>query len=262
MGTILTMTFKEYKDIEHPAPYVLHLEGSSDAQLLYYGARHCFDPADPMFGDLQARFREFQPNVVLVEGTRADVPPPPGPLPPDPDDVIKASGECGYVCFLARVDHVPVLGLDPPFDAEVQHLLASYPKEQLLLFYCLEQTVQYHRTQSKPPYEKYMGGFAGFMARRLGLEPAMAPFAFLRALYDQEFGQALDWETVSDEIVSPLVWESFSNQICRQSSYFRDSAQVATLLETVHTHRKVFAVVGASHVVMQERALREAFAAT
>jgi hypothetical protein len=261
MVTISTMTFEEYKDIEHPAPYVLHFKGSTGAQLLYYGARHCFDPAEPMFRDLQARFCEFQPSVVLVEGARADVPPPPRPLPPGPEDVIRESGECGYVCFLAQVAQVPVLGLDPPFDAEVKHLLVSYPKEQLLLFYCLEQTIQYRRMQSKPPYEKYMGGFAGSIARRLGLELPMAPLAFLRALYEKEFGRALDWEAFPDDVVSPLVWEGSSNEICRQSSYVRDSSQVATLLEAVQTHRKVFAVVGASHVVMQERALHEAFAA-
>ena len=115
--------------------------------------------------------------------------------------------------------------------------------------------------ESKPSYEKYMGGFAEFIARRLSLEPSLSPLAFLDALYEKEFGHALDWETFPDEIVCPLVWESFNNEICRQSSYFRDSSQVGTLLETVQTHHKVFAVVVASHVVMQERALRKAFTA-
>jgi hypothetical protein len=166
MATIATMTFEEYKDIEHPAPYVLHLEGKSGAELLYYGSRHSCDPADPMFDDIRARFLALQPNVALVEGTRSDVPPPPTPLPPDPDDVIRASGEGGYVCFLANAHSVPILGLDPPFGAEVEHLLASFAKEQLFLFYCLEMVVQYRRTESRPPYEEYMGRFCEFMVRR------------------------------------------------------------------------------------------------
>jgi hypothetical protein len=88
----------------------------------------------------------------------------------------------------------------------------------------------------------------------------MAPLALLHTLYEREFGHELNWETYPDESVCPLVWEGFTNEICRQSSYFRDSSQVAALLEAVEAHQKAFAVVGASHVVMQERALREAFA--
>jgi hypothetical protein len=258
MVTIVTMTFEEYKDIEHPAPYVLHLQGSC-VELLYYGSRHSCDPADPMFDDIRSRFLALQPSVALVEGTRSDVPPPP-PLPPDPDDVIRTSGEGGYVGFLANAHSVPVLGLDPPFDAEVEHLLASFSKEQLFLFYCLEMVVQYRRMESRPSYEEHMGGFCGFMARRLSLETPMAPLALLHTLYRRAFGHELDWETMPDELVCPLIWEGFTNEICRQSSYFRDASQVATLLEAVRAHHKVLAMVGASHVVMQERALREAFA--
>jgi hypothetical protein len=259
MGTIATMTFEEYKDIEHSAPYVVHLEGKSGVGLLYYGSRHSCDPADPMFGDIQARFLALQPNVALVEGCRPDVPPPPT-LPPDLDDVIRVSGEGGYVRFLANAHSVPVLGLDPPFDAEVGHLLTSFSKEQLFLFYCLEMIVQYRRMESRPSYEEYMGRFCEFMVRRLDLKASMAPLALLHTLHKRESGHELDWETFPDEMVCPLVWEGFTNEICRQSSYFRDSSQVAMLLEAVKGHYRAFAVVGASHVVMQERALREAFA--
>jgi len=65
--TIATMTFEEYKDIEHPAPYIVYLEGRSGVGLLYCGARHSCDPADPMFGDIQARFLACQPQVALIE---------------------------------------------------------------------------------------------------------------------------------------------------------------------------------------------------
>ena len=43
MVMIETMTFEEYKDTEHPAPYVVHLESGSGVGLLYYGSRHSCD---------------------------------------------------------------------------------------------------------------------------------------------------------------------------------------------------------------------------
>ncbi len=142
----------------------------------------------------------------------------------------------------------------------MEHLLASFSKEQLFLFYCLEMIVQYRRMESRPSYEEYMGGVCGFMVRRLDLEAPMAPLTLLHTLHTREFGYELNWETFPDEMVCPLLWEGFTNEICRQSSYFRDSSQVGMLLEAIKAHHKVFAVVGASHVVMQERALRAAFA--
>jgi len=105
-----------------------------------------------------------------------------------------------------------------------------------------------------------MGHFCEFMIRRPDLEAPTAPLALPHTLYEKEFSYELNWETFPDEMVCPLVWESFTNEICRQSSHFRDSSQVAALLEAMKAHHKVFAVVGASRVVMQEQALRAAFA--
>ena len=67
------MTFKEYRVLEHPTPYVFEAHGCG-RELLYFGAHHSEDPADAMFDDLKARFETFteshppEDSLVVIEG--------------------------------------------------------------------------------------------------------------------------------------------------------------------------------------------------
>lgn len=254
MATISTMTFEEYKNIEHSVPYVLHLKDKSGAELLYYGARHSYDPSDPMFDEMTARFQVFQPKIAFVEGGVV-------PTVADRNEMIRQDGERGFLCFLCHLHSVPVGNLEPPFDKELKYLLTLYTQEQLFLFYCVRQILQYRHMQSRPSFEEYMGSFAEGMAQRLNLKVATAVLPFLHTLYQQVFDQELVWEAMTDEVVHPFVYKSITNEIARQNSYFRDASHVTKLFEAMQAHNRVFAVVGASHVVMQEPLLRQIFTA-
>src|SRR6185436_4162457 len=48
----------------NPEPYVLELSTPQGA-LLYYGAHHTDDPADPQLAEIRARWAEFRPTVAL-----------------------------------------------------------------------------------------------------------------------------------------------------------------------------------------------------
>jgi pheromone shutdown protein TraB len=50
--------------------------------------------------------------------------------------------------------------------------------------------------------------------------------------------------------------ETFLNDISRASSDYRDGFMVQLLVQHLSEGQRVFAVVGGSHVVMQERLLR------
>ena len=44
------MSFEEYARDQHETPYVVRIT-QEDLELIYYGARHSFDPTDPMFDE-------------------------------------------------------------------------------------------------------------------------------------------------------------------------------------------------------------------
>src|SRR5262245_34043477 len=93
---------------QHPEPYVLELAPSRGA-LLYYGAHHTDDPADPQFADIRARWAAFRPTVALCEGrSRGWLL---GPLFPR----LFGMSESALVHELARENGVPLYSLEPEY---------------------------------------------------------------------------------------------------------------------------------------------------
>jgi len=68
--------------------------------------------------------------------------------------------------------------------------------------------------------------------------------------------QLKDWREVSQGWFDPVASQAYTNQISRLSGEFRDLHMVKLLIDEVRQGKRVFAVVGGSHVVMQERALK------
>jgi len=69
------------------------------------------------------------------------------------------------------------------------------------------------------------------------------------------FGQALEIESVTREFTNPVKTELLTQKISRDSSIARDRRMVDAIVQGVKQSGRVFAVAGASHVVMQQRAL-------
>jgi len=67
-----------------------------------------------------------------------------------------------------------------------------------------------------------------------------------------------DWRETPADWFDPTKSEAYTNQVSRLSNEFRDRHMVMLLTEAVKKGGRVFAVVGFSHVVIQERALKAA----
>jgi hypothetical protein len=84
-----------------------------------------------------------------------------------------------------------------------------------------------------------------------GLRNTFASVADLDAYWRKKFPDEPDWRTLPDtEGISLLV------EVGNVSRQVRGEHMVRTLVELVNKGERVFAVVGASHVIRQEPALR------
>jgi len=243
------MTWEEYGAISHTYPYVVRLT-SSEGQLLYFGSRHVYDPADPLVAEIQKLWAEFVPTLALNEGGD---PPVAGTI----EDAVKQFGEPGLVRYLAARDKTPVLSLEPSRAREVASLLPHYSRQQIKLFYVLRQVPHYRLATLSVPLEKKIEEDLGTFAALYDLPGAPRTLAEIAESCEVLLPGLAHWNDVPQPYFDPLQETTrFTNDISRRLSNLRDEHMVDLLAREVERGARVFAVVGGSHVVMQEPALR------
>jgi hypothetical protein len=240
------MTYDEYAAIEHTEPYVLRIHGRS-GRLLYFGARHTTDPADPQIDSIIRLWQEFQPTVALAEARKARR----GSL----DGGVKWFGESAAPVSLARNAGIPVYTFEPPLELETRTLLRSWSKERLLMFYVLRSyTARGAARRSDGQARELIGERGGWN----GLDRAIRSVAHMDSIWQVEFPSGPGWRELPWQATWPTGTETWLNRVSADVSRFRDQYMVALITTLLERGERVFAVVGSSHVVMQEPALREA----
>ncbi len=251
------MTFDEYRRVEHPAPYVVRLAHRGGGELLFFGSRHSFDPSHPQFERLLTLWEEFRPTLAFWEGG--------GPLrvPGDRDEVIRYAGEPGLVRHLAARDGVRAESPEPADGDVTALLLERFSAEQVKLFYVLRQVSQYVGYEGRElpvTLEEQVLADLGAFAAHPGLAGPPTNLEEVGALARKHLPDLADWRKVPLSYFAPGIetGRQFTNEIALAASAFRDEHLMARIVEAVRSGERLFAVFGASHAVMQERALRHA----
>lgn len=249
------MSFEEYVKKPHPVPYILKLSAGK-GRLLYFGTKHTYDANDPQLAQMQKLWLKLKPDVAFFEG--ADPENTPAKVT-TPQEVIRG-GEPSFVLFLASRDRVPVKTLEPSRSDEIALILKKYSAEQVKVFYVLRQLPEFKSGQHNETIEAYTRNVLGWLSLRPELRGSPRTIEELQDSSSRLFPQLADWREVPQTWFDPAIAPSLTylNEISRELSEFRDRHMVSLLTKQVLEGKRVFAVVGASHVVMQERALRAA----
>ncbi len=265
------MTFQEYAKKEHDVPYVFELKEGSKS-LTYYGAGHSHNPEDPMFVDIEQRFKAPHPQVVIVEGvnqlveqkerfrsTLRGV---------TREGVIKKMGESAFALKLAMDSNIEVESPEPQLSEEIQYLIQTgFEKEDIFAFYLYRSANQYQRTPQTPSIEEYLQPDAEEFKAATNWENFDYSIENLKTIGHRLWGNrsALDSAEFSEERIDPVPWDekkdeqTVVNQIAAQSSFFRDRFMVKRLQKILKEKDSVLVVFGVSHAYMQEPALRKIF---
>ena len=252
------MSFEEYRKKAYSAPYILKLSAGK-GRLLYFGSKHTYDPNDPEIAEMEKFWLKLKPEIAFFEGADPENTP---PAVKTREEILRG-GEPSFVLFLASRDHVPVKTLEPSRGNEVALLLETYSPEQVKVFYVLRQIPEFKSGQHNETIDAYTRNVLGWLSLTPELKGIPRTIAELQTSTCRLFPQLTDWRDVPqtwfDPAVSPSV--TYLNDISRQLSEFRDRHMLTLLAEQLRQGKRVFAAVGASHVVMQERALRAAIKA-
>lgn len=243
------MSYEEYVRAPRQFPYVVE-STAGRGRLLYIGTRHFFDPQDPQAELIETVWREFRPTLAFNEGGN----------PPTLDSAAEAvarHGEPGLVRYLAARDGVPVRNIEPPESAIAADMVqAGYRPEEVKLFLALLAYDTYRRARSDEAPDEFIARVLRVESRTADLPGPPNTLAELAALYAELFPQRPDWREVPSEWFAPTHTDTLFNRLARRMSQLRDRHMVDLLVGAVRRGERVFGVVGGSHVVMQEAALR------
>ncbi|HEX8392470.1 MAG TPA: hypothetical protein VF665_08960 [Longimicrobium sp.] len=236
--------------------YLLDLP-AGPGRLLYFGAVHSSDPAEPQFAALRAQWERVRPTVAFYEG-------PPRTEAATGDETIRQYGESGYVRFLARAGGARIERLEPDPRDEARFVAARFPLDQVKLFYLLREAsrLRERRGLNETQLREAMDALLPQVAQRIPeISGLITNTEELQAAYRRYWTAPANWWEAPAAWFDPLANSAetggvFTNDINRASSEFRNRHMVEVIAREVRRGERVFAVVGRDHVPAQAPALR------
>lgn len=241
-------------------PYIVSYKHASGGELFYFGSSHIYDPKSKMLKTIDSAWLAFKPDIVLWEGGE------PGRisnLPNNIDDAVKQKGEPGFVRFLAKERNVQDLTLEPSVLTIIKELQKKFSDEEILVHGILTQIEQAKRKGT--PNAKLDSLVINYLKRSQAFNFKNIPTNLdeFQTAVTKILPRLENWKEITLDMVAP---KSLNNpkintlqKIATVSSEVRDRHMLTLLLTEVKKGRKVFAVVGASHIIIQEPALCQFF---
>lgn len=243
------MTWEEYLGLKLQGPYIYVLEAEAGA-LLYYGVTHTTAADDPQLMDIERRWEEFKPTFAFTEGGD-------WPLEKSRERAIRRCGEQGLLRYLAERDGVRTQNIDPSSEAQLRYLLKKFPGAQVKVYYILLHTVLRRTREQGPPNINLVNKILRDLSQ--GTWGYSGPPRKIKQFEDyvqKYLPKVEDWRKIEPSIFFSTDPENFVVTMHRTLNRYRDEVMLQKIIKAVGERKRVFALVGRSHVVMQEPALR------
>ena len=224
-----------------------------------------------MFWEIDQRFVELKPQVMVVEGLnclrRGDRSGNRPYLLSDiagltRDDAIRRHGEAGFSTWIAIRAGIPVYCGEPEWEDEIAHLVAlGYSQADLFLHYLIRAVDQYHRSSPRESFEEGIQRNLSWFQSVTQWQGFDYSVSNLEQIAAQTWPEpvALRTPEYAKEKVWPTKFESVVNDISRASSDYRELAIIAEIKRCLQENDRVFVTYGGSHLVRQEPVLDALF---
>jgi hypothetical protein len=233
-----------------PGPRFLHASRGGQ-HVFYAGLEHTSDPADPALVRLEDLWQRFlsstqgSDRAALIEGRLRAL------QPTREDAVIKSGGEGGLVTLLAHRAGVALACPEPDPHRQLATLKARFGEEACLAFWA-RTALLWQRQAPASPLEDTLRDLWG--ADTAGGELSREAVS---RVHQRLFGTPLD-EGAREHLLrlaDPLA-DGPVSRVLREDTRARDTQVVLEIARRWRAGQSLFVAYGASHAVVQERALR------
>lgn len=242
------MSWQDYVRQPRNNPYVLELD-KNGGSLVYYGAFHKVDPAHPQFADIENKWEEFRPTLAYCEGII-------WPLEDSREKAIENYGEQGLVTFLAARDGIQVECIDPPLKKQAIYLKKYFPTRLIKIYYVIRQAAINRMLKKDIPASKYANSYLKKLGQIEGFQDRLSNLEDYERLVAVLFPDLEDWQKVPYLYFHHPEMGGFLASIHQTLNEYRNLFMIKKLIFAMKKGQRVFAIVGRSHVVVQEAILK------
>jgi hypothetical protein len=263
MNKKLLLSIEEYEalpsEIRGQVPYIYSLNNKGQS-LYYFGAKHIMDPKHSQFEYLHEQWLNFLDNkpkeeiVVVHEGEVNEK------NLMNLDDAIKKHGESGAIVFWAHQENIRNIRPEPTIQDDAKELLKKFSREEIFYFYIIRGIVSWQRKVEPSDFNEYISknverykNIFGWESFDFSFDPTI--LATHKKLFGKEFD--LNDKEFLRKIPIPVGNLSIINEVARTSSQNRNFFILDTIEKLWNEGKNIFIVYGASHAIMQERAIKE-----
>jgi hypothetical protein len=167
---------------------------------------------------------------------------------------IRRHGEAGLLRHLAARRNIETASMDMPLAEEARLLRAKLGQSITLVFLVVRQLASFNRKTARMDFDGYFGDFFALIAPALDLQAIDWPL--IEREHQRVLGRPLAVREVTALETDPMRDDLPTQRVARWSNRRRDEHMLRTLVAAVAQHERVFAIVGVTHAVMLEPALR------
>ncbi len=229
-------------------PYILKIiYKHKKSGLLYYGSYHNLNIAHPQFNDIEKRWNLFKPDIAYSESIK-------WPLIKTKEDAIKKYGEQGLLRYLAHRDKVKIESIDPSREDEMRYLLKYYSVSKIKIYYILRQVViDKEIFRKKNIKNKLIKSFLKNMSKMKSFNTYPGNIREFNMCIKKLLPEVKDWRKIdSSYFMNILRKDNILAKINITINKYRDKYMLNKIIKTLKKGKKIFAVVGKSHVISQE----------
>jgi len=253
-----TLNYEQYSQIEHATPYILKLKSKQACYLYYFGEKHSFDPNNRQWIEVKQLWQQFlnsahnRNKIVFTEG---------GVRKSEENEqtAILKHGGMGLVAFLAHQENIDVHSPEPDEVYERSELEKHFSKDEIQYYYFARVVHQWNRKKDpKPDFTEYIHRYLEQDKNTSGWPDYDFSLDHMIRLHNQFFNSDFDSSDKQFfyDVSNPIVITCEINKVSAMSGIIRDQYIVKQIKKYIDDEYSIFAQFGASHVVMQEPALR------
>lgn len=271
------LDYSKYETTGHILPIFRKFQTKMKS-LLYCGVNHTFDPTDTLFTTLKKEIREYNPDLIILEGGTKINSDNPKRLSyfesikkKSGKELIQSKGEFGFTLKIAIKNDFEVFCPEPEFKEQINFLLKSYNQGQVFVNQILQMAVQFYSMDEDTDIKSYLTDEIEWQKSELSDDINWNKFNFTWDNFLIQFNQQFEVSFLNckpnfiNEINDPIPWSTKdykwtqNNQITQDECNFRDNFILNKIQKKSKIYSKILVVYGGSHYYAQEQGLSQIY---